>query len=145
LAYVWYQAYLRYQAVTEPTFFVTFIVSFIITYLLYQFLLYLTQPVDENASTTTVRTLANQAVAMPTNWFASWQYWLGKGEPQRGTLLVLAVIFASVLFWNSLNLQLIPEHVSLWGLTVIGAILLIRNFFRPSAGGVSVNPDTKSK
>jgi hypothetical protein len=85
----------------------------------------------------------------------SWLTWMGKGEPQRGALILIACIFWSLLYWNDFfvifgwdtrSLDFVLKF-PIWGLLTIIMLTTIRLFSRPvgPSGEVSATPDPKSK
>ena len=85
----------------------------------------------------------------------SWLTWMGKGEPQRGAMILLACTFWSLLYWNNFfdifgldtrNLEFVLKF-PIWGLLTIMMLVIIRLFSKPvgPSGEVSAAPDPKSK
>ena len=78
-----------------------------------------------------------------------WLKWMGKGEPERGALIVLAAIFWTMLYWNLPRVQemALIQSIPIWGLLTIVMLSVIRMFSKLTgpSGEVSATSDPKSK
>lgn len=78
-----------------------------------------------------------------------WLKWMGKGEPERGVLIVLAAIFWTMLYWYLPRVQEMEliQSIPIWGLLTILMLAIIRAVSKRSgpSGEVSAPPDPKSK
>lgn len=62
-----------------------------------------------------------------------WLDWLGNGDPNNGTLVLLIFLFWSLLYWNWPGIDMDANTVSVWGLVTIFGLYLIRaTLFKPS-------------
>lgn len=131
--WLWSTAYLWSTAVTDSS----FILVVVLQLLPYWFWV---------RSTTTPQ--ARPASARPLSILdtESWLGWLGKGEPQRGAMILLVAIFWSILFWQWQNLTFWLAF-PIWGLLTITMMVIIRLFSRRAgpSGEVSAASDPKSK
>lgn len=84
-------------------------------------------------------------------WAEDWLRWMGNGEPHRGTLVVLVLVFWSMLYWNwpAPDIRSFPFILtfSTWGLlTIFGLVAIRQMFFRQTnlpSQEVSASGDTK--
>jgi hypothetical protein len=144
--FVWYQAYLWFEIVSEPTFFVT-LIALPLPYWFYNN--FMTQHAAQNpppAANGETPAAAPRPAPLPEN---DWISWLGNGETHRGTLVFLVIVFWSVFFWSFPGMTFQAFTFAAWGLiTIIGTIMIRTLFVRqtslPSQEGVSANNDKKS-
>ena len=115
--WLWLQAYIWYEFVADLTFILVF---------LFLLLPYMSM----------VRILGTPESGRPSGvvgWADSWLTWMGNGEPHRGTLVLLVVIFWSILFWNwpapPVRNYPIVLTVPIWGLLTIFGLVTIRTMF----------------
>jgi hypothetical protein len=85
-----------------------------------------------------------------TEWLDGWLRWLGSGEPHRGTLVFLVILFWSLFFWSLPTITFTVFTFSGWGLVTTFMLVLIRSvFFRqtaiPGQEVPAASADTKSQ
>jgi hypothetical protein len=75
----------------------------------------------------------------------SWLDWLGNGDPNNGTFVILIIFFWSLLYWNWPGIDMDANTVSVWGLITIFGLYLIRaTLFRKPSREVSAPEGSKS-
>jgi len=85
-----------------------------------------------------------------TEWLNGWLRWLGSGEPHRGTLVFLVILFWSLFFWSLPTITFTVFTFSGWGLISIFLLVAIRSvFFRqttiPGQEVPGASADSKSQ
>lgn len=147
--YVWYQAYLWFEWVTQPTAILTLAVI-PLPFLAYQRFtgasgLPMERRTGQPSATPAGAAPAPAPAAAPsTNPLYEWLVWLGNGEQHRGTLVVFIFTFWTILYWSLPTISFTALTFSAWGLLTILGIMILRFFFRPSRE-VSAANETKSR
>lgn len=157
--YVWRELYTWFEWVSEPTFLLTFL-AIPLPYLIFLSLNHtlaeqetllaiqaeLTrrqkesegskplEPNDKKAAEEKQREerellkVVNHYLKQRTDWLT----WLGNGDANNGTLVLLIFLFWSILYWNWPGIDFDSITVSVWGLVTIFGLYLIRaTLFRP--------------
>jgi len=112
-AFLWFQLYMWYAEVTEPTIIFTLPALFLpfVFYSLYR------NASDQN----------KQRRQDPLEY-------LGNGDPNNGVVMIFIFVFWSILYWNFFAEAVSPLNVSIWGLLTIFGMFFIRStLFRDAA------------
>jgi hypothetical protein len=132
--WMWLQAYLWSTSVTDSTFILVVILQFLPYYF---WVRSITAPRAGNGSERSLSIFDIEG----------WLTWLGKGEPQRGALILLACVFWSMLYWTLQKTLDFSVSFPIWGLLTIIMLVIIRLFSKrvSPSGEVSAPADSKSK
>jgi hypothetical protein len=162
--YTWWQAYIWFRWVTEPTFLFTFFVI-PIPFLAYRSFTGQTglpsgiirpanPPGTSGSPTAPAAPIVGpapsssnpppQVVRARVIQYDDWLVWLGNGERPRGTIILLILIFWTILYWSLPGVELSALTFSTWGLITAFSVILLRALFRPGKE-VSAVGDTKSQ
>jgi hypothetical protein len=143
--WLWAQAYIENNFVSDYTFALVFVFQ------LLPYWFWVRSMVAPRAPATPAPAPAPGAVRRPSSVAdgEGWLKWMGKGEPQRGALILIAALFWTMLYWNIPRVQDLPLSVSIpvWGLLTILMLSIIRMMSKSGgpSGEVSAAADPKSK
>lgn len=173
--FIWRELYTWFEWVTEPTFLLTFLVIPIPYLAYQRLLTQIREQealetirielarraAEAKAAAATAATTPTtgeqkekrekekQETTLLIKWLTgrrtSWLDWLGNGDANNGTFVLLIIFFWSVLFWNWPGNDWDANTFSVWGLITIFGLYLIRaTLFRKPSREVSASETSKS-